>query len=207
MTTKRSFTLLALGATLALPALAAPKSYRRVPEVSAALQRFSVPPPPASLQVSARPRVVLQTTKGPITLELNKGAAPLAVRSFVYLAKRGFYNGTRFHRYADLTGQGGFIIQGGDPATKSPSTAQFAGVGGPGYEVPLEISGLKHDKLTIAAARSSDPNSAGSQFYICQAPVHFLDGQYTVFGKVVAGQSAALALRKGDSIKSARVIK
>lgn len=206
MTIKRLFPLLALSATLSLPALAAP-TYRRAPQVSPALNRFSVPMPPASLQVSARPRVVLQTSKGPITLELNKSAAPLQVRSFVYLVKRGFYNGTRFHRFADLTGQGGNIIQGGDPATKSVSTKQFQGMGGPGYEVPLEISGLKHDKLTIAAARSSDPNSAGSQFYICQAPVHFLDGQYTVFGKVVAGQSAALALRQGDAIKSARVVK
>lgn len=213
MTIQRSLSLFALGLTLALPALAAP-TYRRAPveprlpaQAKAALKRVALPSPPSSLAVSARPRVVLQTTKGPITLELNKSAAPLHVRSFVYLVKRGFYNGTKFHRFADLTRQGGNIIQGGDPLSKSASTSQFAGVGGPGYEVPLEISNLKHDKLTIAAARSSDPNSAGSQFYICQAPVHFLDGQYTVFGKVVAGQSAALALRQGDSIKSARVVK
>ena len=206
MTTKRSFSLLALAAFLTLPAVAAP-AYRRAPQVSPALNRFSVPTPQASLRVSARPRVVLQTTKGPITLELYKQSAPLQVRSFVYLAKRGFYNGTKFHRYADLTGGGGFIIQGGDPSTKVPALSGFAGQGGPGYETPLEISNLKHDKFTIAAARTSDPNSAGSQFYICQAPVHFLDGQYTVFGRVVAGQRAALALRAGDTIKSARVVK
>ena len=196
----------ALATAIALPAFAAP-TYHRAPQVSPALNRFSVPTPPASLQVSARPRVVFQTSRGPITLELNKSAAPLQVRSFVYLVKRGFYNGTKFHRYADLTGGGGFIIQGGDPSTKSASLSQFAGQGGPGYETPLEISSLKHDKFAIAAARTSDPNSAGSQFYICQAPVHFLDGQYTVFGHVVAGQGAALALRQGDAIKSARVVK
>lgn len=199
---------LLLGATLAASSLAlAAPTYRRAAQVSPALNRYSVPTPPASLQVSARPRVVFQTTKGPITFELNKSAAPLHVRSFVYLVKRGFYNGVKFHRYADLTTKGGFIIQGGDPATKSAATSQFAGGGGPGYEIPLEISNLKHDKFALSAARTSDPNSAGSQFYICQAPVHFLDGQYTVFGKVVAGQSAALALRQGDSIKSARVVK
>lgn len=203
----RSFVLASAFVTVAsLPAFAAP-TYRRAPQANASLNRFSVPTPPASLQVSARPRVVFQTSKGPITLELNKSAAPLQVRSFVYLVKRGFYNGTKFHRYADLTQSGGFIIQGGDPSTKSASLSQFAGQGGPGYETPLEISGLKHDKFAIAAARTSDPNSAGSQFYICQAPVHFLDGQYTVFGRVVAGQSAALALRQGDAIKSARVVK
>ncbi|BCM91446.1 putative peptidyl-prolyl cis-trans isomerase [Abditibacteriota bacterium] len=198
----------------AIPALAAPKAYHRAPvepgfppQAAAALKKYSLPSPTMSTAIPAKPRVVLETTKGPITLELNKAAAPLHVRSFVYLVRRGFYNGTQFHRFADLTGQGGNIIQGGDPLSKSASTRQFAGVGGPGYEVPLEISNLKHDKLTIAAARSSNPDSAGSQFYICQAPVHFLDGQYTVFGKVVAGQAAALKLRQGDSIKSARVIK
>jgi len=201
--------LFAAPAFLALfvSSVSAAPTYRRAPQVSPALNRFSVPTPPASLKVSARPRIVLQTTKGPITLELYKQSAPLQVRSFVYLAKRGFYNGTKFHRYADLTGGGGFIIQGGDPSTKVPALSGFAGGGGPGYETPLEISNLKHDKFAIAAARTKDPNSAGSQFYICQAPVHFLDGQYTVFGRVVGGKSAALALRAGDTIKSARVVK
>lgn len=211
----RSKISLALALTLAaIPVWAASKSYHRAPAepglpsaAASALKKYSIPSPPLSTAVSAKPRIVLQTTKGPITLELNKAAAPLHVRSFVYLVRRGFYNGTRFHRFADLTGQGGNIIQGGDPLSKTAATREYAGVGGPGYEVPLEISNLKHDKLTIAAARSSNPDSAGSQFYICQAPVHFLDGQYTVFGKVVAGQAAALKLRQGDSITSARVIK
>ncbi len=203
----RSQLFLPLALSLALAPVCAAPTYRRAPQVNPALNRFSVPTPPASLKISARPRVVLLTNRGPITLELNKAAAPLHVRSFVFLVKRGFYNGTKFHRFADLTGQGGKIIQGGDPSTKVPALARFKGQGGPGYEVPLEISGLKHDKLTIAAARTPDPNSAGSQFYICQGPVHFLDGQYTVFGKVVAGQGAALALKQGDTIKSARVVK
>ena len=177
------------------------------PEIVAALKKMALPTPPLDTPLAANPRVVLETSKGAITLELNGKAAPLHVRSFVYLVNSGFYNGVSFHRFADLTGDGGNIIQGGDPLSKSPDTRQFAGVGGPGYNVPLEISDLKHDALTIAAARSSDPDSAGSQFYICQAPVHFLDGQYTVFGKVVDGQDAALKLRQDDTIKSARVLK
>ena len=73
--------------------------------------------------------------------------------------------------------------------------------------MPLEISELKHDKFALAAARSRNPDSAGSQFYICQSDVHFLDGNYTVFGKVVEGQDAALKLRQDDVIKSATVVK
>ena len=176
-------------------------------ELVTALKKVALPVPPMDTPVAANPRVVLETSQGAITLELNSKAAPLHVRSFVYLVNKGFYNGVSFHRFADLTGDGGNIIQGGDPLSKSAETRQFAGVGGPGYKIPLEISDLKHDALTIAAARSSDPDSAGSQFYICQAPVHFLDGQYTVFGKVVAGQDAALKLRQDDTIKSARVLK
>lgn len=177
------------------------------PEAIAALQKVAVPVPPMDTPLAANPRVVLETSKGDITLELNSKAAPLHVRSFVYLVNSGFYNGVTFHRFADLTGDGGNIIQGGDPLSKSAETREFAGLGGPGYKVPLEISNLKHDALTIAAARSQDPNSAGSQFYICQAPVHFLDEQYTVFGKVVDGKDAALKLRQDDTIKSARVLK
>jgi cyclophilin family peptidyl-prolyl cis-trans isomerase len=177
------------------------------PEAVNALKKAALPAPPLNTPLPKNPKVVFQTSKGAITFALDAKAAPLHVRSFLYLVRKGFYNKTVFHRYADLTGDGGYIIQGGDPLTKSPATKQFAGIGGPGYEVPLEISKLKHDKFALAAARSQDPNSAGSQFYICQAPVHFLDGNYTVFGKVVGGQSAALKLREGDVIKSATVVK
>lgn len=169
----------------------------------AAMKKAAVPPPPLDTKISDKPRLVIDTSRGPITVELNTKAAPLQVRSFIYLADKGFYDNTQFHRYADLTGDGqGYIIQGGDPLTKSAATMDFAGMGGPGYEVPREVNSLKHDKLVIAAARSSDPDSAGSQFYITQNPVHFLDEGYTVFGKVVAGTPAALRLRRGDVIKS-----
>jgi len=178
------------------------------PAMIAAAKKSQVPPPPM-VAVPNTATVELKTTKGVITVELNGKAAPLHVRSFLYLSGRKFYDGTVFHRHADLSGDGkGFIIQGGDPNSKDPKTSEFAGQGGPGYEVPLEANnGLKHEKLVIAAARSQDPDSAGSQFYITQGAVPFLDGNYTVFGKVIAGKDAALKLTQGDKLISAKVLK
>lgn len=184
------------------------------PRLPAAFQeaqkKVMLPPPPLKPKIAAKPRVTLQTSRGPITLQLDTKAAPLHVRSFLYLSDKGFYNGTQFHRYADLTGDGkGFIIQGGDPFSKTEATREAAGAGGPGYQIPRERNDLKHEKLVIAAARSQDPDSAGSQFYITQNPVKFLDegDGYTVFGKVVKGQDAALKLRQGDVIKSVKIEK
>ncbi|RYG61306.1 peptidylprolyl isomerase [bacterium] len=171
------------------------------------MKKVAVPAPSLKTALARKPRIRLVTNKGAILLELDAAAAPLTVRSFVYLTQRGFYNGTVFHRFADLTGQGGNIIQGGDPLTKDAKNREMGGLGGPGYTVPLEISQLKHEKLAIAMARSQALDSAGSQFYICQGPVSFLDGSYAVFGKVISGQKAAMGLRQGDVIKSAKVVK
>jgi cyclophilin family peptidyl-prolyl cis-trans isomerase len=183
-------------------------------DMVAAVNAVKVPPPPTSMKVADKVRVRLQTSSGPVTLELNGKAAPLHVKSFVYLAQRGFFNGTVFHRHADLLqgspdGKSGFIIQGGDPLSKKAQTSQFSGQGGPGYQIPRERNSLKHDKLVIAAARTQDPDSAGSQFYITQAPVEFLDegDGYTVFGKVVEGAANALKLTEGAEIKSVQVLK
>ena len=164
--------------------------------------------PPFAMKVPDKVKVVLKTNRGPITLELNGKAAPLHVKSFVYLAKKGFYNGTIFHRHADLLGGGkGYIIQGGDPLTKYASTVNMAGMGGPGYEIPREHNKLTHQKLVIAAARTDDPNSAGSQFYLTQDAVPFLDqgDGYTVFGKVVGGAAAAMKLTQGDTLQLVKV--
>ena len=174
-----------------------------------ALKKTGVPLPPKNFVVPAKARVQMQTSRGPITIELNGKEAPLHVKSFLYLAGRGFFDGTKFHRHADLLGDGnGFIIQGGDPLSKSTTTAEFAGVGGPGYEIPRERNKLTHKKLVIAAARSQDPNSAGSQFYITQGDVPFLDqgDGYTVFGKVVAGGDAALKLAQDDTLQRVTVL-
>jgi cyclophilin family peptidyl-prolyl cis-trans isomerase len=173
------------------------------PAAANALKKVKVPPPPKSMKVPAKATVVLQTSKGPITVELNGTAAPLHVKSFLYLAQRGFFNGTQFHRY-----EPGFVIQGGDPLSKNEATRQYAGVGGPGYEIPREKNALAHEAMVIAAARSQDPDSAGSQFYFTLKPAPFLDqGEgYTVFGKVVSGEATVLKLRKGDTLKSVTVL-
>ena len=165
--------------------------------------------PPLKMKVPDKARVVLQTNRGPVTLELDGKAAPLHVKSFLYLAGKNFYNGTVFHRHADLTEDGkGFIIQGGDPLTKYPDAAPMVGRGGPGYEIPREKNKLTHEKLVIAAARSESPDSAGSQFYITQDAVPFLDtgDGYTVFGKVVAGKDVAQKLTQGDKIQSVKIV-
>ncbi|MBV9867679.1 MAG: peptidylprolyl isomerase [Abitibacteriaceae bacterium] len=172
------------------------------PEVAAELKKVAVPPPPAKPKAPEKARVQLQTSQGPITVELDGKAAPMHVKSFLYLAQRGFYNGTMFHRY-----EPGFVIQGGDPLTKNPKMKDYFGMGGPGYQVPREFNGLKHDTYAFAMARSQDPDSAGSQFYITLAPAHFLDEGYTVFGKVIKGQENVQKLRKGDTLKSVTVLK
>jgi peptidyl-prolyl cis-trans isomerase B (cyclophilin B) len=104
------------------------------------------------------------------------------VESFLKLTKSGFYNGTIFHRIIP-----GFMIQGGDPLTKDPANRNKFGTGGPGYTVPAEFSKVAHEKGILSAARTADPNSAGSQFFIMTDKSPHLDGQYTVFGEVLKG--------------------
>ena len=183
-------------------------------DIAAALKKAQVPPPPASMKIAPKTRVQLVTSKGKIVVEVDGKAAPLQAKSFVYLAGRKFYDGVTFHRY-----EPGFVIQGGDPLTKDKALMkkynnQGAGSGGPGYTVPRETNNLKHDAMMIAAARTSDPDSAGSQFYFTLAPAHFLDQDqaqdgygYVVFGKIVSGQDVVKKLRAGDEIKSATVLK
>ena len=129
--------------------------------------------------------VVIETTLGNITIQLNDSAAPKHSANFRKLAKEGFYDSTTFHRVIP-----GFMIQGGDPNSKS-ADRNTHGMGGPEYRVDAEI-GLTHDRGVIAAARQGDQmnpmrQSNGSQFYITVAGAKFLDGQYSVFGKVVEG--------------------
>ena len=112
------------------------------------MAKIRVPPPPNDMKAPPSARIVLTTSKGLITVELNGKAAPLHVKSFLYLSKRGFFDGTQFHRY-----EPGFVIQGGDPLSKDADTRQFAGMGGPGYQIPREKNQLQHDRFVIAAAR------------------------------------------------------
>lgn len=131
---------------------------------------------------------VMETTKGKIVLMFFPQVAPLHVANFTKLAKEGFYDGTRFHRCMP-----GFMIQGGDPNSRKLEVSDLWGTGGPmdssgkRISVNAEFSKLKHLRGVLSMARSSDPNSAGSQFFIMHSDYSSLDGQYSAFGKVVEG--------------------
>jgi len=129
----------------------------------------------------AETRAVIETKLGNIELKFFPDVAPNHVNNFIELAKKGFYDGTTFHRIIP-----GFMIQGGDPNSKSPDKSTH-GMGGPGYTVKAEFNAMPHKKGTLSMARSASPDSAGSQFFICVAAAPFLDRQYTVFGEVVSG--------------------
>lgn len=135
---------------------------------------------------------VIETSKGKIVVELYAKDAPQHVANFRKLAGEGYYRGTTFHRVVP-----GFVIQGGDPNSKDGDLAND-GQGGPGYTVPAEI-GRRHERGSLAAARTGDNinperKSSGSQFYICLQPLEMLDGQYSVYGKVVEGMDVVDAI-------------
>jgi cyclophilin family peptidyl-prolyl cis-trans isomerase len=124
---------------------------------------------------------VLHTNLGDITLRFFPDKAPNHVENFKKLAREGFYDGTKFHRVIP-----GFMIQGGDPNSKSDDRSRH-GMGGPGHHVNQEFNDTRHVRGILSAARSSDPNSAGSQFFIMVATSTHLDGQYTAYGEVTDG--------------------
>ena len=135
---------------------------------------------------SKAPRAILKTKFGEMEIVLFPELAPKHVESFVNLSKKGFYNGTIFHRVIP-----GFMIQGGDPNTKDPSKRDRYGTGGPGYTLPAEFNKVPHERGILSAARTADPNSAGSQFFIMVDKAPHLDNQYTVFGEVIKGMEVA----------------
>lgn len=128
---------------------------------------------------------IIETNLGTIVFKLLPELAPETVRNFEKLAKDGFYNGTLFHRVIP-----GFMIQGGDPNTKSSNKNSW-GMGGPGYTIKAEFSSRSHHRGIVSMARAQDPNSAGSQFFIVTTDSTFLDRQYTVFGEVIEGMDVA----------------
>ena len=143
----------------------------------------------------------LETSKGTIKIELYEDKAPITAGNFIDLVQRGFYDGLGFHRY-----EPGFVIQGGCP--KGTGTGGFIdSQTGKERRIKLEVSPeLKHgDAGGVAMARSQDPNSASSQFYITLGPAAFLDNNYAVFGRVTAGLDAAKQLRAGDKITKATI--
>jgi peptidyl-prolyl cis-trans isomerase B (cyclophilin B) len=130
-------------------------------------------------------KAVIETRLGNIEIKFFPEVAPNHVNNFMELAKKGFYDGTTFHRVIP-----GFMIQGGDPNSKNPDKSKH-GMGGPGYTVKAEFSNKPHKRGILSMARAANPDSAGSQFFICVADAPFLDKQYTVFGEVVSGMDVA----------------
>jgi peptidyl-prolyl cis-trans isomerase B (cyclophilin B) len=125
---------------------------------------------------------VIKTSEGEMVAEFWPDVAPNTVENFKKLARSGFYDGTAFHRIVK-----GFMIQGGDPLTKDPAKESRYGTGDPGYKIKAEFNNRSHERGVLSMARSSDPDSAGSQFFICLANVSRLDHQYTTFGKIIKG--------------------
>lgn len=137
--------------------------------------------------MAKNPIVVFETSKGTFKAEIFVNEAPITGANFMGLVAKGFYNNLTFHRV-----EPNFVVQGGDP--------KGDGTGGSGKTIPLEIkSNLKHSIGTLAMARSQNPNSASSQFYIVTGPASFLDGQYAVFGQVLGdGMSVVNKIKVGD---------
>lgn len=133
----------------------------------------------------AETKAVIETKLGNIELRFFPDVAPNHVNNFIELAKKGFYDGTTFHRVIP-----GFMIQGGDPNTKTPDRSKH-GMGGPGHTIKAEFNDKPHKRGILSMARAANPDSAGSQFFICLADSPFLDRQYTVFGEVVSGMEVA----------------
>ena len=153
---------------------------------------------------------VVATSQGTIRVKLDAEGAPIHVANFVELATKGYYDGLKFHRYVP-----GFVIQGGCPHTRDMTPEQVArgergrsgrpGTGGPGYRIKGEWMtnpNNAHEDGALAMARSSDPDSAGSQFYFCLGPQYMLDSGYTVFGQTLEGLDVIGKLRAGDVIES-----
>jgi len=151
------------------------------------------PQPPPKIDPNTLAAVIEMQKGGKIVFEFYPKDAPNTVDNFITLAKKGFYNELKFHRVIP-----GFMAQGGDPLGE--------GSGGPGYTIKDEFNSRKHIAGTVAMARTSEPNSAGSQFYICFEPQPHLDGQYTVFGQVIDGMDIVDKIQKGDVMKSITIV-
>jgi peptidyl-prolyl cis-trans isomerase B (cyclophilin B) len=132
------------------------------------------------------PKAVIKTKFGDMEIAFFPDKAPNHVQNFIKLAKSGYYNGTIFHRVIP-----GFMIQGGDPNTKDPKKPETYGMGGPSEKLKAEFNDTPHRRGIVSMARSNDPNSAGSQFFIVIKDSNFLDRQYTAFGEVVKGMEVA----------------
>ncbi len=155
--------------------------------------------PKADMTPSSRVATIV-TTQGTIKIEFFPKAAPNHVENFIKLANQGFYNGTLFHRIIP-----GFMIQGGDPNTKGDNSDRNTwGQGGPEHNVNAEFNDIPHTRGIVSMARAKDPNSAGSQFFIVQKDSTFLDGKYTVFGRVIEGMDVVDRITQLQTIATAQ---
>ena len=152
----------------------------------------------SDVEVKGDEIAVITTPKGVIKFEFFGQEAPNHVASFIELTEQGFYDGSKFHRV-----EPGFVIQGGDPLSKTDDA--MVGTGGPGYMLESEFNDRPHLDGSVAMARAQDPNSAGSQFFICMGAQPFLDGQYTVFGQVVEGLDVVYEIVVGDEMESVTI--
>ena len=173
---KTSWLICAVGLALSLAAAPAQEAKEPKPE-----QKKSEPNK-ESKPVNTNEVAVIKTSEGEMALEFWPDVAPGHVENFKKLAQKGFYDGTCFHRVIK-----GFMIQGGDPLTKDEANQGRWGTGDPGYKIKAEFSDKPHVRGVLSMARSQDPNSAGSQFFICHGDPRFLDKQYTAFGKLIKG--------------------
>ncbi len=138
--------------------------------------------PKGEAKPEANEVAIIKTTEGEMVVEFWTEVAPKTVENFKKLARKGFYDGTCFHRVIPS-----FMIQGGDPLTKDASREEEWGTGDPGYKVKAEFNDRSHKRGVLSMARSADPDSAGSQFFICHGAPSFLDKKYTTFGKLIKG--------------------
>ena len=142
-------------------------------------------------------QAVIETNAGAIKLKFFPRQAPNHCKNFILLAERGFYNNLVFHRVIK-----GFMIQGGDPLTKDPAKDSSWGTGDPGYKIKAEFNSHSHQRGVISMARSNDPDSAGSQFFICLGDASFLDRKYTAFGKLIKGDDVLTKLGDAQTVTS-----
>jgi peptidyl-prolyl cis-trans isomerase B (cyclophilin B) len=147
----------------------------------------------AKPKAAGKVAVIKMAKGGVIKLKFYPAEAPKTVENFIKLSRKGFYNGLNFHRV-----EPGFVVQGGDPNGN--------GSGGPGYTIKGEFSNtLKHVEGTVAMARTPDPDSAGSQFYICLGAAPFLDGKYAIFGQVTEGMDVVKGIQVGDKMETVTI--
>jgi peptidyl-prolyl cis-trans isomerase B (cyclophilin B) len=192
--------LVALLGFLTLVALPAPAQEQRAP-----LRPPTPAPdkPPAATPAAKVPTAIITLDKGgEIVLEFWPQDAPKHVENFVKLAGEKFYDGQRVHRV-----EPNFVVQFGDPQSKTlPMTDPKMGTGGPGYTIKAEFNKRPFERGVLGMARTSDPDSAGSQVYIMLGAAPFLNGKYTAFGRIASGMGVVEQIKVGDRIKSIRIV-